>query len=60
MLAPVTGGEWPVMRGVTVVVDRLPCTAGCLPACRPRELPLEEGQPLVGLEVKRLGLKARW
>ena len=48
------------MRGVTVVVDRLPCTAGCLPACRPRELPLEEGQPLVGLEVKRLGLKARW
>lgn len=26
----------------------------------PRELPVEEGQPLVGLELKRLGLKASW
>lgn len=27
---------------------------------RPRELPLEPGQPFAGLEIKRLGLKASW
>ena len=42
---------------VVAVVNVCPAL---LAACRPRELPLEEGQPLVGLEVKRLGLKARW
>ncbi|EFN59328.1 hypothetical protein CHLNCDRAFT_137735 [Chlorella variabilis] len=26
----------------------------------PRELPIVEGQPMVGLELKRLGLKAAW
>jgi hypothetical protein len=36
-------------------------TCACLPRpSRPRELPVVEGQPLVGLELKRLGLKATW
>jgi hypothetical protein len=26
----------------------------------PRELPMEEGQPLVGVDVKNLGIKTRW
>jgi hypothetical protein len=26
----------------------------------PRELPVEEGQPLVGVDVKNLGIKTRW
>ena len=37
--------------------------AECLPVClwrRPRELPVEAGQTLVGLELKRLGIKAAW
>lgn len=31
-----------------------------VPCHRPRELPIVEGQPMVGLELKRLGLKAAW
>ena len=37
--------------------------AECLPVYlwrRPRELPVEAGQTLVGLELKRLGIKAAW
>lgn len=46
---------------------RQPCWPGRLPLCRgagqvqfPQRLPVEEGEPLVRYELRRLGLKANW
>lgn len=62
-----TGPAWPLACRRTssshalVLTLRFPARLPARPSCRrPRELPIEAGQPFAALEVKRLGLKWNW
>lgn len=67
MLAPKSAAASRVRPSWASMVAVLPCrvparltAALCRLSCRPRELPIIEGQSLAGLELRRLGLKTQW